>query len=116
MPPWKELLAEIEKIEKKYGSSLKKRASHTEIIKMNQGIQLNFGNMVLPDSYERFLKTINGLDFNGLVIYGVDKGLLDNELNEDIAYLELDKPSGTVIQSYESFDSMISHALETALL
>lgn len=81
MTPWKELLGEIEK---KYGSSLKKPASHTEIIKMNQGIQLNFGNMVLPDSYERFLKTINGLNFNELVIYGVDKGLLDNELNEDM--------------------------------
>ncbi|ERN51085.1 YrhA family protein, partial [Alkalihalophilus marmarensis] len=84
MTPWKDLLVKIKKIEKKYGSSLKKRASPTEIIKMNQGIQLNFGNMVLPDSYERFLKTINGLNFNELVIYGVDKGLLDNELNEDM--------------------------------
>ncbi len=30
-------------------------------------------------------------------------------------YVELDKPSGTFIQSFESFDSMLSDALETVL-
>ena len=153
MPQWKELLIKIEKIEEKYGSSLRNPASDTEIIKMNHNIQQKLGNIVIPESYIEFLKKINGLDFNGLVIYGVDKILLDKEVDEDIhgfietnelwyendwqkqyiffgdsdtawycydqkeiVYVELDKPSGTLIQSFESFDSMLSDALETILL
>ncbi|MDA6131528.1 YrhA family protein, partial [Escherichia coli] len=30
-------------------------------------------------------------------------------------FLELDKPSGSIIQSFDSFDSMLSEALQTAL-
>jgi hypothetical protein len=71
MPEWKDLLIEIEKIEEKYGSSLRNPASDTEIIEMKHNIQQKLGNIVLPESYIEFLKKINGLDFNGLVIYGV---------------------------------------------
>lgn len=153
MPQWKDLLIEIEKIEGKYGSSLRNPASDTEIIKMNHNIQQKLGNIVLPKSYIEFLKKINGLDFNGLVIYGVDEVLLDKEVDEDIngfietnelwyendwqkqyiffgdsdtawycydrkesVFVELDKPSGTFIQSFDSFDSMLSDAFETILL
>jgi len=153
MPQWKDLLIEIEKIEKKYGSSLRNPASDTEIIKMNHNIQQKLGNIILPKSYIELLKIINGLDFNGLVIYGVDEVLLDKEVDENIhgfietnehwdetdwqkqyiffgdsdtawycydlkesVYVELDKPSGTLIQSFESFDSMLSDAFETILL
>ncbi|WP_312756125.1 YrhA family protein [Rummeliibacillus suwonensis] len=153
MPQWKDLLTKIEKIEKKYGSSLRNPASYTEIKKMNHNIQWKLGNIVLPESYIEFLRRINGLDFNGLVIYGVDEVLLDKEVDEDIhgfietnelwhendwqkrylffgdsdtawygydlkesIYVELDKPSGTLIQSFESFDSMLIDALETILL
>lgn len=152
MPKWKDLLIEIEKIEEKYGSRLRNPASDTEIKKMEQNFQRKFGNIVLPESYREFLKRINGLDFNGLVIYGVDEVLLEREVQEgvqglietnelwyenelqkqyifyadsDVAwycydlkeniYVELDKPSGTLIQSYDSFSSMLSDALGTAL-
>jgi len=84
MPQWKDLLIEIEKIEKKYGSSLRNPASDTEIIKMNHNIQQKLGNIILPKSYIELLKIINGLDFNGLVIYGVDEVLLDKEVDENI--------------------------------
>ncbi|MGE7602600.1 YrhA family protein [Peribacillus sp. NPDC097675] len=153
MPQWKDLLIEIEKIEGKYGSSLRKPASDTEIIKANHKIQQTLGNIELSKSYIEFLKKINGLDFNGLVIYGVDDVLLDKDVDEDIhgfietnelwyenewqkqyvfygdsdtawycfdlkenVYVELDKPSGTLIQSFESFDAMLSDALETCLM
>jgi len=153
MPQWKDLLIEIEKIDKKYGSSLRNPASDTEIITMNHNIQQKLGNIILPKSYIELLKIINGLDFNGLVIYGVDEVLLDKEVDENIhgfietnelwyenywqkqyiffgdsdtawycydlkesVYVELDKPSGTLIQSFESFDSMLSDAFETILL
>lgn len=153
MPHWKDLLIEIEKIEEKYGSSLRNPAADTEIIKMNDNIQQELGRIVLPESYIEFLKKVNGLDFNGLVIYGIDKVLLDKEVDEVIygfietnelwhendwqkqyvffgdsdtawycydqkesVYVELDKPSGTLMQSFESFDSMLSDALESIIL
>ncbi|MCA1318363.1 SMI1/KNR4 family protein [Bacillus tianshenii] len=152
MPKWKDLLIEIDKIEKKYGSRLRNPVSDTEIINMEKNFQRKFGNIVLPESYREFLKRINGLDFNGLVIYGVDEVLREGEVNEDVhglietnelwyenesqkqyifyadsdtawycydlkesVYVELDKPSGTLIQSYDSFSSMLSDALETTL-
>jgi len=120
---------------------------------MNHNIQQKLGNIILPKSYIELLKIINGLDFNGLVIYGVDEVLLDKEVDENIhgfietnelwyenywqkqyiffgdsdtawycydlkesVYVEFDKPSGTLIQSFESFDSMLSDAFETILL
>ncbi|WP_373464722.1 YrhA family protein [Bacillus sp. V2I10] len=149
----KEVLKEIEKIVVKYGSSFRNPVSDTEIIKLKQHIQQKFGNIALPESYIEFLKIVNGLDFNGLVIYGVDKVLTDKEEDEKIQgfietnelwyendwqkqyiffgdsdtawycydlkesmYVELDKPSGTLIQSFDNFDSMLSDALETTLL
>ncbi|MBO1511142.1 YrhA family protein [Metabacillus bambusae] len=153
MSQWKDFLIEIEKIEAKYGSLLRNPALDTELIKMKHTIQQKLGNIVLPESYIEFLKKVNGLDFNGLVIYGVDEVLLDKEVDEDIhgfietnelwnendwqkqyiffgdsdtawysydlkdgVYVELDKPSGTLIQLFDSFDSMLSDALETTLL
>jgi hypothetical protein len=153
MPQWKELLIEVEKIESKYDSSLRNPVSNSEIIKMKQTFQKKLGNIIIPESYIEFLKNVNGLDFNGLVIYGVDETLLDNEVEEEVqgfietneiwyendwqkqyiffgdsdtawycydlnegVYVELDKPSGTLIKSFDSFDSMVSDALEASLL
>ncbi len=84
MPQWKNLLVEIEKIEEKYGDSLRIPATDAEIKKMNDYIQQKLGSILLPSQYIEFLKTINGLDFNGLVIYGVDKVLLDQEVEDDV--------------------------------
>ena len=36
-------------------------------------------NVDLPREYEEFLKTVNGLDFDGLVLYGVDSSLLETK-------------------------------------
>lgn len=95
---------------------------------------------------------MNGLDFNGLVLYGVDKTFLDNDIEEDVhgiietneiwhenkwqkqyvffgdsdtswycydlekqIFLELDKPSGTVMTSFHNFKAMLIGALSTRL-
>lgn len=153
MVQWKDLLIKIEKVEEKYGGSLRSPASDKEILKMSHNIKQKLGKIVLPKQYIEFLEKVNGLDFNGLVIYGVDEALLDKEVDEEIHgfietneiwyenewlkqyiffgdsdtawycydlkesdYVELDKPSGTLIQSFESFDSMLSDALKTILL
>ncbi|MGG4491314.1 YrhA family protein [Metabacillus idriensis] len=152
MPKWKELLIEISRIEEKYGSSLRNPALDTEIQKLKENTQKELGNIHFFESYIKFLKKANGLDFNGLVVYGVDKILLEKEIDDNIdgfietnltwhendwqkqyvffgdsdtvwycydlnkgTWLELDKPSGTVIQSFDNFDSMFDDALETSL-
>ncbi len=51
---------------------------------MNHIIKQRLGSIELPATFIEFLKQVNGLDFNGLVIYGVDKTLLDNEKDENI--------------------------------
>lgn len=153
MAQWKELLTEIIKNEEKYESSLRNPVTDLEILNLQQLVQEKLGNIQFPESYIDFLKTVNGIDFNGLVIYAVDEELLSEqngehiqgfvETNEiwhenesqkqyiffgdsDIAwycfdlkqeiFLELDKPSGTIIQSFDCFDSMLSEALQTTLL
>ncbi|MES5928499.1 YrhA family protein [Bacillus cereus group sp. MG9] len=149
---WKNLILEIEKIEKSFNDKLNTPATDTEIGKLRERVKENF-NVDLPSEYEEFLKIVNGLDFNGLVIYGVDPSLLDTERDElisglidtneiwyenefqkeylflgdsniawfcknlsDGTYLELDKPSGTVMETYSDFNTMIEEALKTTLL
>lgn len=36
--------------------------------------------------------------------------------SDEKIYYELDKPSGTIMDSFQDFNSMISNALETSLL
>ncbi|HDR6308256.1 TPA: SMI1/KNR4 family protein [Bacillus cereus] len=149
---WKNLILEIENIEKSFKGKLNTPATDSEVQKLKERMKENF-NVDLPSEYAEFLKTINGLDFNGLVLYGVDSYLLDTERDESICglietneiwyenefqkeylfledsdiawfcnklsdgtYLELDKPSGTVMETYNDFNIMLEEALKTALL
>ncbi|PGU05753.1 MULTISPECIES: YrhA family protein [Bacillus cereus group] len=149
---WKNLILEIEKIEKSFNDKLSTPATDSEVQKLREHAKEKF-NVDLPSEYEEFLKIINGLDFNGLVLYGVDSPLLETEKDEQICgfidtneiwyenefqkeylffgdsniawfcknlskgtYLELDKPSGTVMKTYNNFNTMLEEALKTALL
>lgn len=149
---WKEKISEIKKIEESYGDSLRRPATNNEIQKMQEAIHVQFGDFSLPNHYVDFLKNLNGLDFNGLVIYGVDELFLDNKMEEDIhgflelneiwhenewqkqflffgdsdtawycydlkkkIFVELDKPSGTVMDSFDNFQVMLEEALSTRL-
>ncbi|HHT7223260.1 TPA: YrhA family protein [Bacillus cereus] len=149
---WKNLILEIEKIEKSFNDKLNTPVTDSEVKKLRERMKKNF-NVDLPSEYEEFLKTVNGLDFNGLVLYGVDSYLLDTERDESICglietneiwyenefqkeylffgdsniawfcknisegtYLELDKPSGTVMNTYNDFNTMLEEALKITLL
>ncbi|MEC3464827.1 YrhA family protein [Bacillus thuringiensis] len=149
---WKNLILEIEKIEKSFNDNLNTPATDSEVQKLRERMKESF-NVDLPSEYEEFLKTVNGLDFNGLVLYGVDSYLLDTERDESICglietneiwyenefqkeylflgdsniawfcknlsdgtYLELDKPSGTVMNTYNDFNTMLEEALKITLL
>lgn len=147
----KKLLNQISKIEQKYGGELPPPAHPKEIELLDSLVNSRFG-VKLPKQYISFLSLVNGLDFNGLVVYGVDGSLLqqkhDNivygliETNEiwhendwqkkylffgdsDIGWLcfnissqkyeEIDKPSGTLMNEYNDFDSMLIDALNERL-
>lgn len=149
---WENLILEIEKIEKSFNDKLNTPATDTEVQKLRERVKKSF-NVDLPSEYEEFLKTVNGLDFNGLVIYGVDSSLLETDRDEPICglidtneiwyenefqkeylflgdsniawfcknlsdgtYLELDKPSGTLMKTYSDFNTMLEEALKICLL
>lgn len=150
---WEVLLSEIQKIEERYGSSLRKPAKIQEITRMKQEFERKFNHFVVTDRYIGFLQKVNGLDFNGLVLYGVDSEWLDRESDDEIqgfietnelwyenewqqryvffgdsdlswycydrsnqVFVELDKPSGSVMKPYSNFDDMLESALKTRLL
>ncbi|KFN04740.1 SMI1/KNR4 family protein [Bacillus clarus] len=149
---WKDTLLEVEETMKSFNLKLNKPAKDTEVQKLREHIKESF-NIDLPNDYEEFLRTVNGFEFDGLIIYGVDSSLLETERDEtvygllennkiwyenewqkeylflgdsDIAwfckklsegtYLELDKPSGTVMETYNDFNTMLEEALKTTLL
>lgn len=149
---WKNLILEIEDILKSVNFNLNTPATDTEVHRLRERVKEKF-NVDLPSEFEEFIKNVNGLDFGGLVIYGVDPSLLETERNEPICgfidtnkiwyenefqkehlffgdssiawfcknlsddtCLELDKPSGTVMKTYNDFNTMLEEALKTALL
>ncbi|HDR8070590.1 TPA: SMI1/KNR4 family protein [Bacillus cereus] len=149
---WKDTLLEVKKTMESFNLKLNKPAKDNEVQKLRKGIKESF-NIDLPNEYEEFLRIVNGFEFDGLIIYGVDTSLLEAERDEtvygllennriwyenewqkeylflgdsDIAwfcknlsegtYLELDKPSGTVMETYNDFNTMLEEALKTTLL
>ncbi|WP_242220621.1 YrhA family protein [Bacillus cereus group sp. BfR-BA-01380] len=146
------MILEIEKIEKSFNDKLNTSATENEVQRLREHVKENF-SIELPIEYEEFLKTVNGLDFNGLVLYGVDPSLLETERDEQICgliemneiwyenefqkeylflgdsniawfckslsdgtYLELDKPSGTIMNTYNDCNTMLEEALKITLL
>ncbi|PEB53585.1 SMI1/KNR4 family protein [Bacillus thuringiensis] len=149
---WKNMILEIGDILKSVNYKLNTPATDTEVQRLREHVKEKF-NVDLPREYEGFLKTVNGLEFDGLVLYGVDSSLLETKKDEHICgfidtneiwyenefqkeylffgdsniawfckslsdgtYLELDKPSGTVMNTYNDFNTMLEEALKITLL
>ncbi|MNJ48215.1 hypothetical protein D3C77_434020 [compost metagenome] len=150
---WRDLLADVQSLLSGYGFNLRKPATNQEIKKLQENAVLKLNGFVLPEQFIQFLMEVNGLDFDGLVIYGVDKPLLDEiEVEEDIhgfietneiwyenewqkqfvffgdsdialycydlthkLYLELDKPSCTIMNTFGDFNALLEDALKSRL-
>ncbi|MCM3188257.1 YrhA family protein [Bacillus subtilis] len=149
---WVNLLAEIRKTESKYGNELNSPVTGQEIRNFEEAVLGKFPVNEIPLEYKKFLQTVNGLDFNGLVIYGLDQELLRKENDEEVygfietneqwhendeqkkylffgdsdtawycldvienEYLELDKPSGTLMNKFNDFNAMLADALKISL-
>ncbi|MDY7224507.1 YrhA family protein [Halalkalibacterium halodurans] len=149
---WKDLIVDIQNELSEYGLALRKPATNQEIKILQEEVISKFNGFTLPDEYIQFLTTVNGLDFNGLVIYGVDKKLLETKVEEEVhgfiesneiwyenewqkqyvffgdsdialycydlnqkVYLELDKPSCTIMNTFPDFNLMLEDALKIRL-
>lgn len=140
-----ELLKEIEKIKNQDGQSSMLPASDKNIQLIKEWVSKNVRENLWISEYEKLLKIVNGLEFNGLVIYNAKSddetnGFIeeneiwrDNEWDSDYlffgdssiswycfdidncVFLELDKPSGDIVEEYESFRDMINEAIKSVL-
>ncbi len=72
---WKERLEEIRQEEKRYGQNINCGISEEEAGAFIKAVKDEFG-IALPEEYLKILRTINGIEFNGFILYGVDEPLL----------------------------------------
>ncbi|MCY7767897.1 YrhA family protein [Bacillus inaquosorum] len=78
------LLEDIRKKEAKYGDEPNSSATEKEINKFEAAVVGKFPINEIPTGYKEFLQSVNGLDFNGLVIYGIDNDLLEEGKDEEV--------------------------------
>lgn len=76
-------IEEIRKRKSKYNQKLNEAATDNELKKFNIESQKSLGYF-FPDDYLMTLKIINGLEYNGSILYGVDESLLEIESNQRI--------------------------------
>lgn len=73
---WKESLEEIIQEEKKYGQEINGGISEAEEKLLIKAAKDEF-DLVLPEDYIKILRVVNGLEFNGTILYGADEPLLE---------------------------------------
>ena len=149
---FEEKLNKICEISESFGIKQNKGANKSEIVNFTKAVKKEL-DIDIPQQYIVFLKIINGFEFNGFIVYGIDTYLLDkchiqsiNGLIENnkiwhknpwqkryiffgdsniswyvydlilLKYCELDKPSGNLINSYDSFEHMLNTVLEDAIV
>lgn len=149
---WREQVSQISQIREKRNRKLNAPANENELSRFRKSVVEKFGEDVLPQQYYEFLQTVNGIEWNGLRIYGIDHIFLDSrpinqvdgffDANEtweqikdedeliffgdsDIAwycyhvskrsFVELDKPSGDLMETFCDFDAMLESAFSSVL-
>jgi len=80
---WKGKLQEIIQEEKLYGEEVNIGATEEEIETLFKEAKAEL-NVDLPNDYVKILKRVNGLEFNGLILYGIDEHLLSKQPNQSI--------------------------------
>ncbi|WP_225435368.1 YrhA family protein [Bacillus aerolatus] len=68
---------------KLYGERINTGASEEELTEFQKSVKEELHNE-LPNEYINVLKIINGLEFNGFILYGIDEVLLGNKPNQHI--------------------------------
>ncbi|SFS07081.1 YrhA family protein [Anaeromicropila populeti] len=84
---WKEKLNEIERIYSKYNKKINDGCLDEVMQEFQDEVFENF-NYNLPEDYLQFLKCVNGIEFNGFSIYGVDNYITEDDKNENTGYID----------------------------
>ena len=80
---WKEKLQEIVEEKNLYGEKINFGAT-TEEIKLFLKETKTVLNVELPNDYLKILEVVNGIEFNGFILYGIDQNLLNVKQNQSI--------------------------------
>ena len=72
---WKEYLEEIRRKEKRYGQEINCGISEEEAELFGKAVRAELG-AALPEECLKILKTVNGIEFNGVILYGADEAVL----------------------------------------
>ncbi|MFJ5772512.1 YrhA family protein [Psychrobacillus sp. NPDC093180] len=76
---WREQVNQIAKIREKRNRKLNLPINQHELSRFRKSVVEKFGEDILPQQYYEYLQTVNGIEFNGLKIYGIDKVFLDTK-------------------------------------
>ena len=81
---WKDLLKQVKKERKEFdeGTNGPARASEIKEFKAEAKERLE---VVIPDEYYAFLKVVNGIEYNGCIIYGIDEESLEDDPEQEIS-------------------------------
>ena len=85
---WLELLEKIERIESGYGEKLNSPIDLDKIKSLSKN-EINEVKIFIEQEYSRFLTKVNGLDFNGSVLYGLKTD--DSRSSEVYDFFEYNK-------------------------
>ncbi|WML33906.1 YrhA family protein [Clostridium sp. OS1-26] len=80
---WKDNLKKIINEKKMYDEEVNLGASKEEINKLITKAKEKLG-VEIPKEYLDIISKVNGIEFNGFILYGVDEDLLENEINQNI--------------------------------
>ena len=80
---WKDKLQEIIQEKKIYGEKVNIGATEEEIGMFFKKVKAEL-NVDLPNDYANILELVNGLEFNGFILYGIDQILLSKQPNQSI--------------------------------
>ena len=80
---WKEYLEQIRQEEKGYGRDINCGISQQEEGSFIKAVKDELG-ITLPEEYLKILRTVNGIEFNGFILYGADEPLLKEVPNQHV--------------------------------
>lgn len=80
---WNNRLEEVIEEKKLYGEQVNTGASEAELTSFQKNVKEELKSE-LPNEYIDALKKINGLEFNGFILYGIDESLLKRKPNQHI--------------------------------
>lgn len=113
---WKEYMDKIKEEKNKYDETINEGADDMSIATLNKELKRRFGFEMIYGVLEMNSIWYENEDQKSYLFLGESNlswYVYRIETNE---YLELDHPSGNVLEKYDNFEGMFSHMLEESLL